>query len=680
MWKVATKYVCPPISVRIPDDGITVRILADQGILVPVPSGPPGRKGEDGVSPTIAVNYIEGGHRVTITDTTGTRSFDVPDGAQGEPGEGVPSGGAQGQVLKKASNADYDTEWADESGTILSVNGQTGVVVLDSTDIDHDNEPISDILGGEQTASGNIVTFTDTTGGNPITALSVAVEPLQSGSGDPSPTNIRPISGWDSVTVNRTGKNILPPGTSGTQQGATYTVNPDGTITVTGTATGSSKRILNSVLLKGGTQYVLSGCPIGGGQGKFGLALYETGTNTILGTDFGSGVTYTPVSDGIIDVGIRYWYGQSPAGTWKPQLELGSTATAYEPYTGNTYTIQLGETVYGGTLDVINGTMTVDRAMRTFDGSESWSFIAFGNNYLAYTSISDIDTATPDTQIANLVCNQFKAISYSTGASRTGISGRYQISQINVFQNIFTTVSDWKTYLAENPLQVCYELATPIELTLSPTQIQTLIGENVVWSDAGDVALSVSTGLIGAVETIPNKTSDLTNDSGFVNATQAAAAAPVQSVNGQTGNVSAIPSGGTEGQVLTKSSGTDYATEWKLPLSIVGPLWTNPNPTSTFAAQTISLDLSGYDAILVVIKKQTAENIFVTAFATEKNKTFRANFPSHMFYYREFSFSDTGVTFQDGKANTSYGNANAATYNNDTFPYQIYGIKGVLPL
>ena len=37
--------------------------------------------------------------------------------------------------------------------------------------------------------------------------------------------------------------------------------------------------------------------------------------------------------------------------------------------------------------------------------------------------------------------------------------------------------------------------------------------------------------------TIPQKTSDLTNDSGFVNASGAAAAAPVQSVNGNTGAV-----------------------------------------------------------------------------------------------------------------------------------------------
>lgn len=35
-----------------------------------------------------------------------------PQGPQGEPGEGVPPGGTTGQVLKKVSGADYDTEWA----------------------------------------------------------------------------------------------------------------------------------------------------------------------------------------------------------------------------------------------------------------------------------------------------------------------------------------------------------------------------------------------------------------------------------------------------------------------------------------------------------------------------------------------------------------------------------------
>ena len=130
----------------------------------------------------------------------------------------------------------------------------------------------------------------------------------------------------------------------------------------------------------------------------------------------------------------------------------------------------------------------------------------------------------------------------------------------------------------------------------------------------------------GIYSAIPKKVSDLTNDSGFVNASGAASAAPVQSVNGQTGAVTLtiptvptkvsdltndagyitgtqvpsnetdptvpawakaaskpsytasevgalpsntpihnVPSGGTTGQVLTKSSNSDYALTWSTP-------------------------------------------------------------------------------------------------------------------
>lgn len=56
---------------------------------------------------------------------------------------------------------------------------------------------------------------------------------------------------------------------------------------------------------------------------------------------------------------------------------------------------------------------------------------------------------------------------------------------------------------------------------------------------SGAVVLGASdVGALPDNTAIPSKTSDLTNDSGFVNATGAANAAPVQSVNGQTGTVS----------------------------------------------------------------------------------------------------------------------------------------------
>lgn len=49
--------------------------------------GPQGDGGADGVSPTVEVTQITGGHRVTITDAVGTHTFDVMDGeAAGESG------------------------------------------------------------------------------------------------------------------------------------------------------------------------------------------------------------------------------------------------------------------------------------------------------------------------------------------------------------------------------------------------------------------------------------------------------------------------------------------------------------------------------------------------------------------------------------------------------------------
>ena len=54
------------------------------------------------------------------------------------PAAGIPSGGSAGQVLTKASGSNYDVEWVNQSGgggSVDSVNGQTGTVVLDAEDV-----------------------------------------------------------------------------------------------------------------------------------------------------------------------------------------------------------------------------------------------------------------------------------------------------------------------------------------------------------------------------------------------------------------------------------------------------------------------------------------------------------------------------------------------------------------
>ena len=70
------------INVWIRPDGITVDdIKGPQGERGPIgPTGPSGSDGQDGLSPTIEVQDISDGHRVTVTDINGSQSFDVLNG------------------------------------------------------------------------------------------------------------------------------------------------------------------------------------------------------------------------------------------------------------------------------------------------------------------------------------------------------------------------------------------------------------------------------------------------------------------------------------------------------------------------------------------------------------------------------------------------------------------------
>lgn len=45
-----------------------------------------GVDGDDGISPTISVESIENGHRLTVTDVDGSKSFDIPNGLNGKDG------------------------------------------------------------------------------------------------------------------------------------------------------------------------------------------------------------------------------------------------------------------------------------------------------------------------------------------------------------------------------------------------------------------------------------------------------------------------------------------------------------------------------------------------------------------------------------------------------------------
>jgi hypothetical protein len=82
----------------------------------------------------------------------------------------MPTGGSTGQVLAKKSNSNYDLEWVNQSGgggAVDSVNGQTGAVVLDASDVG--------ALPDTTTAS-DLGAYVKPTGGIPKTDLASAVQ------------------------------------------------------------------------------------------------------------------------------------------------------------------------------------------------------------------------------------------------------------------------------------------------------------------------------------------------------------------------------------------------------------------------------------------------------------------------------------------------------------------------
>lgn len=96
----------------------------DKGDTGPAgPKGEPGPQGEQGPKGDTGERGPEGPQGAQGEQgIPGAKGEQGSPGAQGEPGPGVPLGGTAGQVLAKASEADYDTNWVD-GVTMEQVNG-----------------------------------------------------------------------------------------------------------------------------------------------------------------------------------------------------------------------------------------------------------------------------------------------------------------------------------------------------------------------------------------------------------------------------------------------------------------------------------------------------------------------------------------------------------------------------
>lgn len=106
-------------------------------------------------------------------------------------------------------------------------------------------------------------------------------------------------------------------------------------------------------------------------------------------------------------------------------------------------------------------------------------------------------------------------------------------------------------------------------------------------------------------------------------------------------------------------------------------LWTNPNPSDTFAGQTITLndDLSNYTYIEIISRQSTSSGNMLSSGKIPIDMIAVTTYlPIHYNMLRTFNTSTK--TFRDNLYFSTFGNINSTTSdNNYNIPYQIIGYK-----
>ena len=423
-------------------------------------------------------------------------------------------------ALADQDTVDYETEVTNKP-TLGTMSAESASDYYDKTEV-NDLINASGVVA-ELDASGSIATFETNLAENLI-RLNVSIDPVQDLHGYDSPwpagggKNILPITIADLKTLNSSG--TWTGDTKYTRNDLQYTFETqDGYVTkiiVNGTASATT-----TFLFAGDTTHneyvgkILNGCPSGGGGATYNV----TGYNFTDGVGFsvydvGYGMTIPSLTDKQFRLYIAVMSGYTANNiTFQLMIRDSAQSATFAPYANvcpisghsavNIFheaeydqtadpviTISLGDTRYGGTLDVLTGTLTVDRASFTWGAGESTRLSNSKACVIDKSDVVTIDLANQTTLIG-AICDKLPSGTWEqlTNGS-TSMAGCVFGNALGFRIAGYTTLEEYETFLASNPLQFVYLLNNPVTVTLTPAQIQALIGLNNVWADTGDVALT----------------------------------------------------------------------------------------------------------------------------------------------------------------------------------------------
>lgn len=366
--------------------------------------------------------------------------------------------------------------------------------------------------------------------GNPVVCYPVAGyplgvkakwEPVQEGSGTPSPENIRPIKGRDSVTVERCGENVIEfLSTEDSNSDIKIAVDAEKNITLNGTISAKSNIIIGMCRLhwvagKTYTMYVKKvggSVSLGSGDGiTFAYSLFATDyEHYFRGDTTGTNIdAYIASNVALVETELVFmlqcWRVGTVFNNFKFQIAVvpGTTApTTYTPYIGQTNTLTLPETVYGGEVDAVTGDGKETWKTLTLDGTEKWD--KYGNvsekagASCFYFSIDDKDIG-----YGTSVCNKFVNTKNSNPFFSVNMKKFTYADHPNI-KNIYMNYGDdqtvpldeWKAYLtaqyaAGTPVQIAYKLAEPVPFTATGAQpIPALAGANTILTDVDSATVT----------------------------------------------------------------------------------------------------------------------------------------------------------------------------------------------
>lgn len=251
---------------------------------------------------------------------------------KGSPGDTTAADAAAAAAQESAEDAQKNATAAQAAAQKAQKAVEAAVLYTEQHPTDSQQEQARSNINAADRARQNVFVGTET--GNPIAVDDAFAAPLcgltvygrSTQDGTPSPDNPVPIASagdGGSVAVKVTGKNLLYiPDGSGTSRGVTVTAK-DGLLSISGTATSSGYAKLDIL------PFITSGVVI--------LSSSITSPKVKLVSETWDVVLSWNAADKMSDMATRIVFLVDQGQTYnitdiKVQLELGITATAYEPY------------------------------------------------------------------------------------------------------------------------------------------------------------------------------------------------------------------------------------------------------------------------------------------------------------------------------------------------------------